>query len=500
MPHVLALDEGTTSARAIVFDEGGAVRAVAQREFRQIYPRPGWVEHDAREIWAAQIGVANEALHSASLQPRDLVSIGITNQRETVVVWDRATGEPIYNAIVWQDRRTAAHCDRLEADGCNSLIQSRTGLLIDPYFSATKIAWILDNIPNARQRAEAGELAFGTMDSWLVWNLTGGQRHLTDASNASRTLLFNIHTGNWDDELLRLFDIPANMLPEVRSSSEVYGEVVAKLLGADRIPIASICGDQQAALFGHLCCSTGQTKVTYGTGCFMLQCTGPVAVKSKHRLLSTVAWTRKSEMTYATEGSVFTGGAIVQWLRDGLGIIDSSDAIDALAASVPDCGGVCLVPALTGLGAPHWDPRARGILAGLSRGTTKGHIARAALEGIAHQVADLLEAMRADTGLPFPEIHVDGGATRSNVLMQFQADLLGVPLVLPNVTETTALGAAYLAGLAVGMWHGLDQLQAHQTIDRVFEPNLSADEVAAHRNRWRRALDRARNWAAEEPS
>jgi glycerol kinase len=386
----------------------------------------------------------------------------------------------------------------LRADGCESLIQARTGLLIDPYFSATKIVWILDNVPNARRRAEAGELAFGTIDSWLLWNLTNGQRHLTDPSNASRTLLFNIHTGNWDLELLRLFDIPTSMLPEVRSSSEVYGESAANLLGADHIPIASICGDQQAALFGQLCLHAGQTKVTYGTGCFMLQCTGSVAVPSKHRLLSAVAWRRENQTTYAVEGSVFTGGAIVQWLRDGLGIIDSAKAVDALAASVPDCGGVCLVPALTGLGAPHWDPRARGLLVGFSRGTNKGHIVRAALEGIAHQVADLLEAMRADTGLPFPEIRVDGGATRSDFLMQFQADLLSVRLVRPKVAETTAVGAAYLAGLAVGMWQVPEQLQTHQHIDRIFEPRLSADEVAAQRQRWRRALDRAKAWASEE--
>jgi glycerol kinase len=500
MPHVLALDEGTTSARAIVFDESGVVRAIAQREFQQIYPRPGWVEHDPREIWTAQLGVANEALRSASLQLQDLVAIGITNQRETVVIWDRATGEPICNAIVWQDRRTASHCDRLRAAGVESLVQARTGLLIDPYFSATKVAWILDNVPNARRRAEAGELAFGTVDSWLVWNLTSDKRHLTDPSNASRTLLFNIHTGNWDHELLKLFGIPVNMLPEVRSSSEIYGEAAAGLLGADHIPIASICGDQQAALFGQLCLATGQTKVTYGTGCFMLQCTGSVAVASTNRLLSTVAWRRQNQTTYALEGSVFTGGAIVRWLRDGLGMIDSAEDVNALAVSVTDCGGVCLVPALTGLGAPHWDPYARGLLIGFSRGTNKGHIARAALEGIAHEVADLLEAMRADTGLPISEIRVDGGAARSDFLMQFQADLLSVPLVRPSVAETTALGAAYLAGLAVGLWHGPEQLQTKQHIDKVFKPRLSVDEVAAQRHRWRRALDRAKKWAQEEPS
>ncbi len=498
MPHVLALDEGTTSSRAIVFDRQGAVQGVAQKEFDQYFPRPGWVEHDPEEIWSTQIGVAIEALNRAHIMAHDLVAVGIANQRETTIVWDRATGQAVYNAIVWQDRRTVPLCDRLRADGCEPMVRERTGLLIDAYFSGSKIAWILDHVSGARERAEAGELAFGTVDSWLVWKLTGGTKHLTDATNASRTMLFNIHTGTWDEELLRLFRIPTSMLPEVRPSSEVYGE--ASVPGSGRVPVAGIAGDQQAALFGQLCLAPGQTKTTYGTGCFMLQSTGPTPVPSRNRLLTTIAYRIGSQTTYALEGSVFIGGAVVQWLRDGLEFIRASGEVGALAASVPDSGGVCLVPAFAGLGAPHWDPRARGLLIGLTRGTTRAHIARAALEAIAHQVADLLDAMRTDSGLPLNEMRVDGGATRDDLLMQLQADLLGLPLIRPAVTETTALGAAYLAGLAVGLWKSPRELAETQRGDRRFEPEVPAEQVAALRDRWRRALERAKNWDQDETS
>src|SRR5829696_4342687 len=416
MKHVLALDSGTTSARAIVFDQGGAVRAVAQREFTQHYPKPGWVEHDAKEIWSAQIGVAVEAISRAGLRADDVAAVGITNQRETAVVWDRQTGDPVCNAIVWQDRRTAPFCDQLRARGHEPLIRDRTGLVIDAYFSGSKVAWILDNVPGARQKADAGKLAFGTIDTWLVWKLTDGRLHLTDTSNASRTMLFNIHTGQWDDELLKLFKVPASMLPQVRASSEVYGEVTGAL-ASSRVPIAGIAGDQQAALFGQLCTEPGLTKNTYGTGCFMLQCTGPKAVASRNKLVTTVAWTRDGRTDYALEGSVFIAGAVVQWLRDGLGIIRTSEEVNTLAATVPDNGGVYLVPAFTGLGAPHWDQYARGTIVGITRGTTAGHIARAAIEGIAFQSADLLDAMKADAGQPVAELRVDGGASRSDPLM-----------------------------------------------------------------------------------
>ncbi|MBO0700390.1 MAG: glycerol kinase GlpK [Zavarzinella sp.] len=493
MKHVLALDSGTTSARAIVFDHGGAVTAVAQREFAQHYPKPGWVEHDPREIWTAQISVAVEALGRAGLRPDDIAAIGITNQRETAVVWDRQTGEPVCNAIVWQDRRTAPFCDQLRAGGHEELIRDRTGLVIDAYFSGSKIAWILDNVPGARQKADAGRLAFGTVDTWLIWKLTDGRLHLTDTSNASRTMLFNIHTGRWDDELLKLFRIPASMLPEVRASSEVYGEVTSAL-GLGRVPIAGIAGDQQAALFGQLCTEPGLTKNTYGTGCFMLQCTGPKAVASRNNLVTTVAWTRGGRTDYALEGSVFIAGAVVQWLRDGLGLIRSSEEVNTLAGTVPDNGGVYLVPAFTGLGAPHWDAYARGTIVGITRGTTAGHIARAALEGIAFQSADLLDAMRADAGQPVAELRVDGGASRSDLLMQFQADVLGVPVARPAVTETTALGAAYLAGLAVGYWKTPAEIASQRKIERRFEPKMDPARVMELRAKWTRAVDRARGW------
>ncbi len=493
MNAVLALDSGTTSARAIVFDRGGAVRAVAQKEFAQLYPRPGWVEHDPLEIWTAQISVAVEALGRAGLRPEDVAAVGITNQRETTVVWDRQTGAPVCNAIVWQDRRTAPFCDRLRADGHEQLIRDRTGLVIDAYFSGSKIAWILDNVPGAREKAEAGWLAFGTVDSWLIWKLTDGRLHLTDPSNASRTMLFNIRTLTWDDELLKLFRVPRGLLPEVRPSSEVYGPVTTAL-GLGSVPIAGIAGDQQAALFGQLCTEPGLTKNTYGTGCFMLQCTGPTAVASKNKLVTTVAWTIGGKTDYALEGSVFIAGAVVQWLRDGLKLIRTAEEVNALAATEPDSGGVYLVPAFAGLGAPHWDPYARGTIVGITRGTTAGHLARAALEGIAFQSADLLDAMRADAGQPVVELRVDGGACRSDLLMQFQADLLGVPVVRPAVTETTALGAAYLAGLAVGYWKSPREIAGQRVVERRFEPAMDPAKARSLRDRWRRAVERAKGW------
>ena len=492
MPYILAMDEGTTSARAIVFDADGAPRAVAQREIRQIYPQAGWVEQDPAEIWALQSGVAIEAPARIGLDSRDIAAIGITNQRETSIVWDRDSGEPVYNAIVWQDRRTAPMCDRLRADGCEPMIQQRTGLLLDAYFSGTKIAWILDHVAGARERAEAGRLAFGTVDTWLVWKLTGGRVHVTDASNASRTMLLNIHTGAWDVDLLRVFRIPASLLPEVRASSEAYGEAAG--LGLAGLPVAGIAGDQQAALFGQMCIAPGLTKNTYGTGCFMLQSTGQRPVVSRNRLLTTVAWRIGARMDYAIEGSVFSGGAVVQWLRDGLGLIRSAGEVEALAGSVADSGGVFLVPAFSGLGAPHWDQYARGALVGLTRATTAAHVARAALEGIAFQVADLLEAMRADSGVDVHELRVDGGAARNDLLMQFQADVLGVPVIRPAVTETTALGAAYLAGLAVGFWKSPEQIAGQWRVERRFEPRMAPSRVAALRERWSRAVERAKGW------
>jgi glycerol kinase len=493
VPYVLALDQGTTSSRALLFDAQGSIVALAQRELTQIYPQAGWVEHDPAEIWTTQLGVAVEVLARAEVGPRDVAALGITNQRETTVIWDRASGVPIANAIVWQDRRTAPLCERLRADGAEDLVRRRTGLLLDPYFSATKVAWLLEHVPGARERAERGELAFGTVDAWLVWRLTGGQRHLTDPSNASRTLLFDIHRGDWDDELLRLFGVPRALLPEVRSSSEAYGPATTEL-GLGGIPIAGIAGDQQSALFGQMCAAPGLTKCTYGTGCFMLQNTGVQAAVSRNRLLTTVAWGRGGRTEYALEGAVFMGGAVVQWLRDGLGLIRDSSEVEALAASVPDAGGVVLVPAFVGLGAPHWDPYARGTLVGLTRGSGRAHIARAALESIAHQVADLGDAMQADSGVPLTELRVDGGAARNGLLMQLQADLLGVPVLRPAVTETTALGAAYLAGLAVGFWSSAAELAGQWRVERRFEPTLPRPAVDAMRERWRRAVDRARGW------
>jgi len=495
VPYILALDQGTTSSRAIVFDHDAAIVAVGQREFQQIFPRPGWVEHDPGEIWATQISVATEALGRAHLRPRDIAAIGITNQRETTVVWDRETGVPVYNAIVWQDRRTAEFCDRLKRDGHENLVRERTGLVIDAYFSGSKVAWILDNVPGARARAEAGKLAFGTIDSWLLWQLTSDATHVTDVTNASRTMLFNINTMQWDDELLKLLGVPRSMLPEVRGSSEVYGKV-STTLGAAGVPIAGIAGDQQAALFGQMCTSPGLTKNTYGTGCFLLQNTGERPVVSRNRLLSTVAWQLGGKTSYALEGSVFIGGAVVQWLRDGLGLIQKSSDVGPLASSVPDNGGVYLVPAFAGLGAPHWDPYARGTIVGITRGTTAGHIARAAVESIAFQVADLLDAVRDDANIDLKELRVDGGAAANDGLLQFQADLLGVAVVRPKVTETTALGAAYLAGLAVGFWDSTDTLARHWQVDRRFEPSVPMSQSAARRAEWSEALNRSKNWIA----
>ena len=494
MSYILALDQGTTSSRAILFDRDGAIKGVAQREFRQMFPQPGWVEHDPLEIWTSQAGVAVEALAGAGVRARDIAAIGITNQRETTIVWDRRTGLPIANAIVWQDRRTAEACDRLRSDGAEPLFRERTGLVLDAYFSGTKLAWILDHVEGARARAEAGHLAFGTVDSWLLWKLTDGRLHITDPSNASRTLLFNIHTLQWDDELLAALRVPRSVLPEVRSSSEIYGEVTTTL-GLESVILGGIAGDQQAALFGQMCTSPGMTKNTYGTGCFMLQHTGASAPASRHKLLTTVAWTRDGVTAYALEGSVFVGGSVVQWLRDGLGVIRSSSDVEALAMSVPDNGGVYLVPAFTGLGAPHWDSYARGTIVGLTRGSSAAHIARAALESIAYQSADLLDAMQADAGVRLAELRVDGGASRNDLLMQFQSDVIGAPVVRPQITETTALGAAYLAGLAVGFWKNDDDLASQWRTERRFEPAMPASRVHELRARWTQALARAREWA-----
>jgi len=490
---ILALDAGTSSVRAILFDHSGQIAAVAQREIRQIFPQPGWVEHDPEEIWSSQVAVAMEALGSVGAAPGDIAAIGITNQRETSIVWDRETGEPVHNAIVWQDRRTAGMCDQLRRDGALKMIQKRTGLLLDAYFSGTKVSWILDNVAGARKKAEQGKLAFGTVDSWLVWKLTSRSRHITDASNASRTLLLNIHTGEWDPDLLKLFRIPASMLPEVRSSSEVYGHVNSTL-GLQDIPIGGIAGDQQAALFGQMCVKPGGTKSTYGTGCFLLQNTGAKAVDSKNRLLTTIAWKIGQKTDYAQEGSVFIGGAVVQWLRDGLKLIRSAPEINDLAATVKDSGGLFLVPAFAGLGAPHWDSYARGLLIGITRDATGAHVARAALEGVAFQVADLLEAMQSDTGKKLRELRVDGGLTRSELLMQFQADILGIPIVRPAVTETTALGAAYLAGLATGFWKNLQDEASQWKAEKVFEPNMRRAQAGELRARWQEALARAKQW------
>jgi glycerol kinase len=492
MAYILALDQGTTSSRAILFDAVGAIAAVAQHEFEQFYPQPGWVEHDPMEILTSQLSCAVEALGRAGARPRDVAAIGITNQRETVIVWDRATGKPIHPAIVWQDRRTAAQCEALERSGVGDDVSNRTGLVLDPYFSATKVGWILDHVPGARSRAERGELAFGTVDSWLIWHLTSGARHVTDVTNASRTLLYNIVKGEWDPELLRIFNIPGSLLPEVVWSSEIVGEVTTTL-GLGGVAIAGIAGDQQAALFGQLCWTAGEAKNTYGTGCFLLENIGAKFVRSKHRLITTLAASAHKRLEYALEGSIFIGGAVVQWLRDNLKLIGSSAEVEALAAGVPDSGGVVMVPAFVGLGAPHWDPHAGGLLIGLRRDTTPGHIARAALESIAFQVADVLQAVQSEA-LPLAALRVDGGASVNNLLMQFQADVLGVPVVRPKVTETTALGAAYLAGLATGFWAGPDELRAKRSDDIRFEPKMDAAERAARRALWSRAVERSKNW------
>jgi glycerol kinase len=489
MTYLLALDQGTTSSRAIVFDHDGNQLALAQREFTQFYPQPGWVEHDAGEIWSTQLQVAREALVNASIDARDVAAIGITNQRETTVLWERATGRPLHRAIVWQDRRTATVCDELTAQGHEALFRARTGLLIDPYFSGTKLKWLLDTIPNVRTRAEAGELAFGTMDSWLLWNLTGGRVHATDVTNASRTLLFDIHRNIWDDELLNLLNIPHALLPAVKPSAFHFGETDTELFSIT-IPIGGIAGDQQAALFGQGCHAPGMVKNTYGTGCFMLMQTGARACASANGLLTTSAAQISEQALYALEGSVFVAGAAVQWLRDGLGFIETSADIEALAASVPDSGGVFLVPAFTGLGSPYWDAYARGGLFGLTRGTTRAHIARATLESIAFQVADLLDAMQRDAGILLTELRVDGGACADDLLMQCQADLLGVPVVRPRIIETTALGAAYLAGLTVGLWRDVDEIARHWQIEKIFEPQLSRDAAAQRMADWRRAVQR----------
>jgi len=494
MAYILALDQGTTSSRAILFDQAGAIAAVAQHEFEQFYPQAGWVEHDPMEIMTSQLSCAVEALGRVGARPRDVAAIGITNQRETVIVWERATGKPIHPAIVWQDRRTAAQCSELEASGVGDAVSNRTGLVLDPYFSATKVGWILDHVPGARTRAERGELAFGTVDSWLIWHLTSGQRHVTDVTNASRTLLFNIVKGAWDPELLRIFNIPESLLPEVVWSSELVGEVTTTL-GLGGTVIAGIAGDQQAALFGQLCWGAGEAKNTYGTGCFLLQNIGTEFVRSRHRLITTLAASAQKRLEYAFEGSIFIGGAVVQWLRDNLKLIGSSAEVEALAASVPDAGGVVFVPAFVGLGAPHWDAHAGGLLIGLRRDTKPGHIARAALESIAFQVADVLEAVQSET-TPLAALRVDGGAAVNNLLMQFQADALGVPVVRPQVTETTALGAAYLAGLATGFWAGPEELRAKRQNDARFEPKMTPQERTERRGRWQRAVERSKNWTA----
>ncbi|TNF62401.1 MAG: glycerol kinase [Burkholderiales bacterium] len=496
-PCILALDQGTTSSRAILFDRLGQVCGTAQQEFAQIFPRPGWVEHRPQDLWQSQLAVARQVLAEQGVEPSSLAGIGITNQRETTLLWDRRTSEPVGPAIVWQDRRTASRCEQLLADGHADLIRDTTGLVIDAYFSATKLAWLLDHVPGARERAQRGELAFGTVDTWLLWQLTGGRVHATDPGNASRTLLFNIHTLSWDPALLDLFGIPASVLPAVMPSSGVMGHTDVALLGAS-LPIAGVAGDQQAATFGQACHRPGMAKNTYGTGCFMLMNTGDQAAVSRHRLLSTVGWTAAGRAaTYCLEGSVFMAGATVQWLRDGLQIIERSADVEALAASVEDTGDVYLVPAFAGLGAPHWDGHARAALLGMTRGTGRAHVARAALEAIALQSAEVFAAMEADAGMPVDQLRVDGGASANNLLMQLQADVLGVPVVRPRVTETTALGAAYLAGLATGVWRDVDEIAALWQVDRVFEPAWSGDRRQAKRERWRQAVERAGHWARD---
>jgi len=490
---ILALDQGTTSSRAIVFNHDGEIVNISQKPFEQIFPKPGWVEHDPNEIWSSQISVAAEVIAKTGINGKQIAAIGITNQRETTIVWDRETSEPIYNAIVWQDRRTAKYCDELKAKGHADMIHKKTGLVLDAYFSGTKVKWILDNVPGAREKAEQGKLCFGTVDTWLIWKLTNGKMFMTDVSNASRTLLLNIHTLEWDTELLELFDIPRAMLPEVKQSSEIYGETATTLF-ATKIPIAGVAGDQQAALFGQLCTQPGMVKNTYGTGCFMLMNTGDKPVYSKNHLLTTVAWKINGKTTYALEGSVFVGGAAVQWLRDGAKMINTAEEVETLALKVPDNGGVYFVPALTGLGAPHWDQYARGAIVGITRGTTNAHIARATIEGIAYQVYDLVKAMEADFGKKGVELRVDGGAATNNLMMQFQSDLFDFKVIRPKTLETTALGAAYLAGLAIGYWESVDDLQKQWSIDREFNPEMPRNEVDQLVHNWDRAVGRASNW------
>ena len=488
--YILALDQGTSSSRAIVFDHGGRICASAQKEFPQHFPKPGWVEHDPKDIWSSEASVVAEAITSMGINGLDIAGIGITNQRETTIVWDAETGEPVYNAIVWQDRRTSEYCDSLKDQGLTGFIREKTGLIIDAYFSATKIRWILNNVPGARQRAEAGKLRFGTVDTWLIWNLTRGGCHVTDVSNASRTMLFNIHTLSWDKELLNLFCIPESMMPEVRSSSEIYGYTKTTIF-AHEVPIAGIAGDQQAALFGQMCTTPGSVKNTYGTGCFLLMNTGEKPILSENNLLTTVAWKIGNKVNYALEGSIFVAGSVVQWLRDGLGIIKSSSEVEALAMTVPDNGGVYFVPALTGLGAPYWDQYAKGCIYGLTRGTTAAHIARAALEGIAFQTMDIVNAMEKYAGVKLAELKVDGGASRNNLMMQFQADILGTRVIRPKVTETTAMGACYLAGLATGYWKDLDEIKQQWSAETEFSPLAPAEKVMNLRNGWRDAIGRA---------
>ena len=487
--YILALDQGTSSSRAIVFDETGATCAVAQKEFRQIFPRSGWVEHDPHEIWSSQASVIAEAITTLDINGLNIAGIGITNQRETTIVWDSDTEEPIYNAIVWQDRRTSDYCDKLKSEGVTEMIRRKTGLIIDAYFSATKIKWILDNVPGASERANKGKLLFGTVDTWLIWRLTRGEVHVTDVSNASRTMLFNINTLQWDDELLKMFDIPRSMMPEVRSSSEIYGHTKTTIF-AHKVPIAGIAGDQQAALFGQMCIEPGMVKNTYGTGCFLLMNSGDKPIISQNNLITTVAWKIGDKVNYALEGSIFVGGSVVQWLRDGLGVIKSSSEVEELASRVPDTNGVYFVPALTGLGAPWWDQYARGTIVGISRGTNTAHIARAALEGIAFQTMDITAAMSRDAGLPLRELKVDGGASRNNLLMQFQADILGTRVIRPRVVETTALGAAYLAGLAVGYWSSVEQIRKQWHVDRIFEPTWDETAISKARDGWEDAVKR----------
>ncbi|HUS01388.1 MAG TPA: glycerol kinase GlpK [Chitinophagaceae bacterium] len=494
--YILSLDQGTTSSRAIIFDKGGNIVSVAQKEFKQIFPQSGWVEHDANEIWSTQLGVATEAILKAGLVAKNIAAIGITNQRETVVVWDRHTHQPVCNAIVWQDRRTASYCDQLKKDGTDEMIKNKTGLVTDAYFSGTKVKWILENVDGAKTKAQNGDLCFGTIDSWLLWKLTNGKVHVTDVSNASRTLLFNIHTMQWDDELLKLFDIPHSMLPEVRSSSEIYGTTDTVFTDTG-VAVSGIAGDQQSALFGQMCTEPGMVKNTYGTGCFMLMNTGDKAIPSKNNLLTTVAWKINGEVQYALEGSVFIGGAVVQWLRDGLHLIQTSAEVEALALKVTDNGGVYMVPAFTGLGAPYWNQHARGTIVGISRGTEKAHIARAALESIAFQTMDVLKAMEADSGIMIKELRVDGGATINNHLMQFQSDLLNTRVVRPSITETTALGAAYLAGLAVGYWNDIDEVQKYWQKEKVFTPLMDEVKRDGLQREWKRAIRSAQAWANE---